>query len=90
MAKNLRAKIPEGDTLSIFDVNKETVERFVKEVEPAKVTVAKAPRDVVEHAVRCTPFPHFLLPDEPNCSIYDLSWGLRPFLMIPPTLKPIL
>jgi hypothetical protein len=55
MAKNLRAKIPEGDTLTIFDVNKAAVERFVKEAEPANVKVAQAPRDVVEASVREPP-----------------------------------
>lgn len=52
MAKNLRAKIPEGDSLTIFDVNSSMVEKFVKEVEPAKVNVAKGPREVAEKAVR--------------------------------------
>lgn len=53
MAKNLRAKIPEGDSLTVFDVNAATLERFVKEAQPGNVTVAKAPREVVENAVRC-------------------------------------
>lgn len=52
MAKNLRAKIPEGDTLTVFDVNTAALDRFVKEAEPSKVTVANAPRDVVENSVR--------------------------------------
>lgn len=72
MAKNLRAKIPEGDTLTIFDVNKAAVERFVKEAEPANVKVAQAPRDVVEASVR-TPFAvttSAALHDDPNFLFY--------------------
>ena len=82
MAKNLRAKIPEGDTLTVFDVNTAALDRFVKEAEPGNVTVAKAPRELVENCVR---FPRLHIPpkhlhDESYCSIDDLSWGLRPFL----------
>jgi hypothetical protein len=55
MAKNLRAKIPEGDSMTVFDVNAAAVERFVKEAEPAKVRVGKSPRDVVEASVRYFP-----------------------------------
>lgn len=51
MAKNLRAKIPEGDTLTIFDVNKSSLEQFSQEATPAGVVVAKSPRELVEHAV---------------------------------------
>ena len=57
MAKNLRAKIPEGDTLTVFDVNKDTLDRFVQEATPGNVVVAKAPREVVENSVRL-PYPH--------------------------------
>ena len=51
MAKNLRAKIPEGDSMIVFDVNSSSVEKFVKEAEPSKVEVAKGPRDVAQNAV---------------------------------------
>ena len=52
MAKNLRAKIPEKDTLTVFDVNSASAEKFVKEAVPGNVQVAKGPREVAEQAVR--------------------------------------
>ena len=66
MAKNLRAKIPEGDTLTVFDVNKAALDRFVKEAEPANVTVAKAPREVVENSVRLPHIPTLSNPSMMN------------------------
>ncbi|ETN41644.1 3-hydroxyisobutyrate dehydrogenase [Cyphellophora europaea CBS 101466] len=60
MAKNLRAKIPEDDTMTVFDVNAAALERFAKEAEPNNVTVAKAPREVVEnsdHIISALPEP---------------------------------
>jgi 3-hydroxyisobutyrate dehydrogenase len=51
MAKNLRAKIPEGDTLTVFDVNPATLEQFSQEAVPTGVVLAKNPREVVENAV---------------------------------------
>jgi hypothetical protein len=54
MAKNLRAKIPESDTLTIFDVNSSSADKLVKEATPAKITIAKGPREVAESAV-CLP-----------------------------------
>lgn len=51
MAKNLRAKMPEGDTLTVFDVNQSSLDTFSKEAVPAGVVIAKNPREVVENAV---------------------------------------
>lgn len=51
MAKNLRAKIPESDTLTVFDVNAASLEKFSQEATPAGVVIAKSPREVVENAV---------------------------------------
>ena len=51
MAKNLRAKIPEADTMSIFDVNTVSLDKFSREVTPAGVTIATSPRELVENAV---------------------------------------
>lgn len=59
MAKNLRAKIPESDTMTIFDVNTSSAEKLVKESVPANVTIANGPREVAESSVR-HPYPrHF-------------------------------
>jgi len=54
MAKNLRAKIPESDTMTIFDVNKTSLEKFSQEATPAGVVVAKSPRELAENAVSYT------------------------------------
>ena len=51
MARNLRAKIPESDTLTIFDVNAASLDKFVQEATPPGVVVAKTPREVAEKAV---------------------------------------
>ncbi|KAI9836631.1 MAG: hypothetical protein M1819_001265 [Sarea resinae] len=59
MAKNLRAKIPAEDTLTIYDLNADTTSRFVKEVGIAAssagvsgkgtaIEVAESPREVAE------------------------------------------
>jgi hypothetical protein len=67
MAKNVRAKIPETDSLVIFDTNAATTKRFVEEVgiaasstgAPGKGTgieIARHPREVAEKAVRCSVF----------------------------------
>ncbi|KAJ4526258.1 hypothetical protein HRR83_001449 [Exophiala dermatitidis] len=50
MAKNLRAKIPEGDTMTVFDVNTASLEKFSQEATPTGVIVAKSPREVVENS----------------------------------------
>lgn len=49
MAKNLRAKIPESDTMVINDVNDSATQQFVKEV--GNVTIAKTVREVAEQTV---------------------------------------
>jgi len=58
MAKNLRAKIPEADTLTVFDVNQSSLEQFLKEAVPSKVVVAGSPREVVENAVSKNLYPN--------------------------------
>jgi len=85
MAKNLRAKMPEGDTFTVFDVNQTSLDNFSKEAVPAGVTIAKSPREVVENAVSddSVHIGSHLLHDEPYCSIYDLSWGLPYWLSFP-------
>ncbi len=52
MAKNLRAKIPEDDTMTIFDVNPSSSEKLTKEAVPANIKVAKGPREVAQNSVR--------------------------------------
>lgn len=56
MAQNLRAKIPDSDTLIVHDHNSEVVEKFKNEVGTAAagtgVEVADSPREVAEKSVR--------------------------------------
>ena len=59
MAKNLRAKMPEGDALVVNDQNPGTTAKFVEEVGEG-VEVAKSVREVAEKSVRqcsVSPFP---------------------------------
>lgn len=74
MAKNLRAKIPEEDTLTVFDVNTASTKRLTEESD-AKIHVASSPKEVAEMSVRDWPFlcSPFLMMN--ICSIDDLSWG---------------
>lgn len=51
MAKNIRAKMPEGDSMVVFDVNKEALERFAKEAQPSGVKIAKSPKEVADSSV---------------------------------------
>ena len=51
MAKNLRAKIPESDTMTVFDVNTVSLDKFSRDVIPTGVVIAKSPRELVENAV---------------------------------------
>lgn len=53
MAKNLRAKIPEGDTLTIFDVNTSSTDKLKSEAGSSNLSIAKSPREVAEKSV-CT------------------------------------
>lgn len=91
MAKNLRAKLPESDTLVIFDQNPDVLTKFQTEVGIAAtgagasakgtgITIAESSRDAAEKSVRNLhaskgPFVLLSFCDE-FCSIYDLSWEL--------------
>lgn len=65
MAKNLRARIPDSDTLVICDVNKDVTQKFVEEVGVAAsatgkslgVEIAKNSREVADRSVSCCGFP---------------------------------
>lgn len=58
MARNLQAKLPASDTLRIYDINTESVNRFSQETKAlgngAAVTVADSVRDAAEDSVRFT------------------------------------
>ena len=51
MARNLRAKIPEEDTMTIFDVNSASTEKLLSELPALKLSVAKSPQEVAHKSV---------------------------------------
>ena len=52
MARNLRSKIPQSDTLIIHDRNPDATTRFVEEMgSTGKVEIAAIPKDVAEKSV---------------------------------------
>ena len=51
MAKNLRAKIGESDSLTVYDVSAKAMESLQQEA--GNVSIAKSAREVAEKAVRC-------------------------------------
>lgn len=75
MAKNLRAKIPKEDTLTVYDVNQTSLDKLKSEVASDKLHIAKSPQEVAHNSV--SPFVICITTfyDESYCSIYDLSWG---------------
>jgi hypothetical protein len=51
MAKNLRTKMPEMDTIVIQDVNKAATKQFVDELSKYHVVIADSAREVAEKSV---------------------------------------
>lgn len=62
MAKNLRAKIGKSDTLIVYDVSSDAVQKLQKEAD-GEVEAAKSVREVAEKAVSaaCSQNPAALL-----------------------------
>lgn len=52
MALNLRKKIPESDTLTIFDVNTNSTKKFLDEAGGKGVHIASDPKEVAQNSVR--------------------------------------
>lgn len=73
MAKNLRARIPESDTLTVFDVNSGSMDKLKSE--SGNIQLAKSPKEVAQQSVSRYFSSVKVLHDERFCSIYDLSWG---------------
>jgi hypothetical protein len=91
MARNLQAKLPASDTLRVYDINAQTVEKFLGETKSlsggASVQVADTVRDAAENSVglflRITP-TNLLSPTANyvmSLSMNDLSWGLPSWLI---------
>lgn len=60
MAKNLQAKLPPSDRLSLFDINRDTVQKLAGEMQAANaagasVALASSAPDASKDAVRCLP-----------------------------------
>jgi 3-hydroxyisobutyrate/3-hydroxypropionate dehydrogenase len=55
MARNLQAKLPSSDTLRIYDINPQTLERFANETKAlsggASVEIAENVREAAENSV---------------------------------------
>lgn len=55
MARNLQAKLPASDTIRIYDINTESLNRFAQETKAlgngADVSVANSVRDAAEDSV---------------------------------------
>jgi hypothetical protein len=54
MARNLQLKLPASDSLRIYDINVQTLERFVSETKAssgASVQIADTVRDAAENSV---------------------------------------
>lgn len=106
MAQNLRAKIPDGDTLIVHDQNSEVVDKFKKEVGIAAagtgtgekgsgIEVADSPREIAEKSVCTNFFASEHSSRKPMMSMFhtnDLSWGAlkAPYRDSTLTSKPIL
>jgi len=64
MAKNLRAKIPEGDTLTVFDVNAASTEKLKSEASSQNLRIASSPKEVAQNSVSTHPSYQQCLHDE--------------------------
>lgn len=55
MARNLQAKLPSSDTLRVYDINTESIQKFAKETKAlgsgADVKVAANAREAAEDSV---------------------------------------
>jgi hypothetical protein len=57
MAKNLQAKLPPADNVSLFDINRDVIQRLAGEMKAsqaggASVVLASSAADASKHAVR--------------------------------------
>ena len=82
MAKNLRARIPEGDTLVIHDRNTEATSKFIQEIGIAAasvragrkgqgIEVVNTPRELAEKSVSAAFYLLYWL--QGSCDEYVLS-----------------
>lgn len=51
MAKNLSAKIPKEDILTVYDVNAASLDKLKSEAASDKLIIAKSPREVAHNSV---------------------------------------
>lgn len=91
MAKNLQARLPPSDSVSVFDINREAMQRLAGEMKAsqaggASVELASSAADASSKAVRSLFFLlayhlsaslSFPTYNDDYCSIYDLSCSQR-------------
>lgn len=81
MAKNLRTKVPESDTLVICDLNADVTQNFVAEANGLAVEIAPSPKEVAEMSVSRRIAGYDAL--EGNCGIFGSAVVGKVFLMKP-------
>jgi ornithine cyclodeaminase/alanine dehydrogenase-like protein (mu-crystallin family) len=58
MAKNLQAKLPSTDTIRVYDINTQSVEKFTNDTKAlgkgAAVEAASCVREAAENSVSCS------------------------------------
>lgn len=80
MAKNLQSKLPPSDTIKLFDINSDAINRLAGEMRSsqtggAAVETSSNVHDAAKEAVCSHHFYTSDLSHDDYCSIYDLSWG---------------
>jgi uncharacterized protein YbjQ (UPF0145 family) len=69
MARNLQAKLPSSDTLRIYDINPDSIERFANETKAlgsgAVVQIAATVREAAEDSVS---FPMIIVVESTMCA----------------------
>lgn len=56
MAKNLRAKLPASDILTVYDVNTSALDKLKSESSSDNLHIAASPREVAHKSVSFSPF----------------------------------
>lgn len=76
MARNLQAKLPSSDSIQVFDINAEAVEKFTKDTKAlgtgAVVKAASSIREAAENSVSYSQLPWSSTPST-SCLVYVMS-----------------
>jgi hypothetical protein len=78
MARNLQAKLPPSDTLRVFDINAESIQKFANETKAlgsgADVAIAANARDAAEDSVSLLSIFSILAVVPPHPHMMNLSY----------------